>query len=136
MKTVTSLLMLFFIYFFYFICMTSHIHVCVCTMCMPDVCRGQKRMLDLSSGTGVGGDCESPCGCWEWSWVLCSHPGVSPTLHFSVLWELCSLCSLSLFSFTLNSSPSMSNNHKSFYSMICKATDNIIDVGMCDSSNL
>lgn len=35
------------IYFIYIGCVTVCLRVCMCTMCRPGVCRGQKRVLDL-----------------------------------------------------------------------------------------
>lgn len=41
----------------------SVLHICLCTTCIPDACRGQKRMLDLWGLQLYMA--ESLCGYWE-----------------------------------------------------------------------
>ena len=54
------------------------IHMHMYSTCTPGAHRDQKCVSD-PLGTGVTDSCESPCGCWELTWVLwknsqCSYP--------------------------------------------------------------
>lgn len=40
------------------------LHVCLCTLCMPNVHRGQKRLLNPLELELTDG-CQLSCGCWE-----------------------------------------------------------------------
>lgn len=52
------------LFLFFFACMCECPPVCVCTSGMPGARQGQKRALD-PPGTGVKGNGEMPCWCWE-----------------------------------------------------------------------
>ena len=80
-------------YWFVFMCISVFLHVCLCTMCVPGACRGQKAALgplglelhtDVSCSVGPG---TSTWVFWKGAAYLTTEPCLHPAVP-SVCWLL------------------------------------------------